>query len=58
MCLGIFYGLFNYAFSSSDSTVSNEEDGSEYWIGKDVEGSGHGLIEGTSLVFAWGGSGK
>jgi hypothetical protein len=31
------------------------EDDREQWTGKDVEGSGHGLISGTFPAFAWGG---
>jgi hypothetical protein len=42
LCLFI-YSLFNDAFSISDYTASNEDD-SEQWIGKDLEGSGRDLI--------------
>jgi hypothetical protein len=31
----------------------NEKVIAERWIGKDVEGSGHGLIIGTITLFAW-----
>jgi hypothetical protein len=41
--------LFNCALS----VTQNEGMISECWIGKDIEGSGHGLIYGTSPAFAW-----
>jgi hypothetical protein len=50
------YSLFNDAFSISDNIASNERM-IVFWIGKDVEGSGNGLIQDTILAFAcrdWG----
>jgi hypothetical protein len=42
---GLFVcGLFNDAFSVIQIVVSNEGVMSEWWIGKDEEGSGHDLI--------------
>jgi hypothetical protein len=50
--------LFNDAESNSVIRYSVELlDGSEYWIGKDIEGVGHGLIWGLVSAFAlsdWG----
>jgi hypothetical protein len=36
--------LFNDAVSSSDFIASNDRMINEKWIGKDVEGSGRGII--------------
>jgi hypothetical protein len=44
MCYLFVYGLFNDAVSSSDYIASNDGMINEYWIGKDMEGSGIGLI--------------
>jgi hypothetical protein len=40
------YSLFNDAFSMAQTTYTASDEGmiSEWWIGKDVEGTGHGLI--------------
>jgi hypothetical protein len=56
----LFVYLFIYLFvvnlkiisSNSDYVASNEEMISKWWIGKDLEGSGCGIIEGIILVFA------
>jgi hypothetical protein len=45
----LFYG----ALSATQTVLSNERIIGEWWIGKDLEGSGRGLIEGTSSEFAW-----
>jgi hypothetical protein len=45
------YGLFNDAVSSSDYIAWNDRMINERWIGKDVEGSGRGLIEASIPVF-------
>jgi hypothetical protein len=37
-------GLFNDAFNRSDYVASNDQMISKYCIGKDVEGTGHGLL--------------
>jgi hypothetical protein len=37
----------------SDNTASSGEMISDQWIGKDVEGSGRGLILDTIQSFAW-----
>jgi hypothetical protein len=48
-----FYGLFNDAASSSDYMTSNGTLISRKWIGKDVEGSGRGLIWSIIREYAW-----
>jgi hypothetical protein len=53
-CIYLFIiGLFNDAVHSPDYTASNESIISESWIGKDVEGSGRGLMWGTIPEFTW-----
>jgi predicted GNAT superfamily acetyltransferase len=39
-----FYGLFNDAVNNSGSIASNDRMIHEWWVGKDVEESGRGLI--------------
>jgi hypothetical protein len=38
------FSLFNDTLSNSEYTASNERMISEWWIAKNVEGSGRGLI--------------
>jgi hypothetical protein len=52
------YNLFNDAFISSDYIVSNDRMTVNNELDKDVEGSGHGLLQATILEFAWRDGGK
>jgi hypothetical protein len=46
----VILGLFNDTLSKSGYIVLNGRMNSEWWIGKAVEGTGHGLILGTLLM--------
>jgi hypothetical protein len=45
------YALFNDAVASCDYIASNGKMINEWWIGKNVEGSGHAIFQ--HLAFAW-----
>jgi hypothetical protein len=49
----VCFVLYLTALSDSDYIVLNEGVISGWWIGKDVKGSGHGLILSTIPAFAW-----
>jgi hypothetical protein len=44
ICFSFICGLFNNAVSRSGNTASSGRMINEQWIGKDMEGSGRGLI--------------
>jgi hypothetical protein len=47
------FSLFHDAFSLAQTIVSNKRMIGEWWIGKDVEGSGRSLLWSTILTFTW-----
>jgi hypothetical protein len=48
----LIYLFTDYLMTFSNYRVSNDAIINEYWIGKDLEESGHGLISGIILVLA------
>jgi hypothetical protein len=46
-------GLFNNILIISDYVTSNAHMINEFWVGKDVEGSDHGLFSWSSAFAFW-----